>query len=385
MDLNDYLNPVGLEKPGISIIPEKLTFCRSVDIHIPSIPVGNIASYDLAIVGVPEDGNATVKGSALAPDRVRSKLYQLTSINRKTRIIDLGNIKITGNINDTYYALRDITIELRNNNVVPVFIGGSQDLSYGINLAFDKIRKTFTLGTIDARIDYGLRLNQITSAGYLNHLLKGKKSEHFNYFNIGHQVYFTHLKIIDQLEKKGYDCVRLGAAREDLSRIEPFIRDAGFISIDMSCVRQSDAPGVIMPSPNGFFGHELCQMARYAGTASNIEAIGLFNILPENDIDDQTCHLGAQALWYFMEGYSLKINEKGDKAGNKRYIVNLQELGYDLTFYKSERTDRWWMEIPFSNEETGVNRLVSCSYTDYQQACNQDMPNRLWKAYRRFF
>ncbi len=384
MDLNDYFNPVSLEKPEFIPVQERYSFSRYVGIHTPSLPVRNISSYDIAIVGVPEDKNAVIPGSALAPDRVRSKLYQLTSINKKTRVIDLGNIKITGNISDTYYALKDVTLELRNNNVLPVFIGGSQDLTFGINLAFEKIRKTFTLGIIDGRIDYGLREKNITSSGYLDHILKGKRSSHFYFFNIGHQIYFSHPKVIDQLEKRGYDCIRLGSAREDLLQIEPFLRDVCFVSIDMACVRQSDAPGVILPSPNGFFGHELCQMARYAGTSGNIDGIGFFNILPQKDVNDQTSQLAAQAAWYFMEGYSLKINEKGNKPGNTKYIVNMEELGYDLIFYKSQLTERWWMEIPFTDEKTGGNVIISCSYSDYQQACNKDIPNRLWKAYRRF-
>ena len=332
MDLNDYFNPVSLTKPVLSMVPENLTFSRSVNIHTPNAPLKNIDKFDLALIGIPEDQNAFVKGSAPAPDHVRSKLYQLSSINRKISVIDLGNLKITGRINDTYYALRDITSELRTKNVIPVFIGGSQDLTFGINMAFESTGKLFTLGTIDARIDYGYKGKKISSANYLDFILNGKNPAKYNYFNIGHQAYFSHHKIIDQLEKKAYECIRLGTARTDLSDIEPYLRDAGFISIDMSCVRHSDAPGVTIPSSNGFFGHELCQIARYAGTATKIEGIGYFELSPENDINDHTAHLAAQAIWYFIEGYSLRLNESADKQGNKKYILRLNDLDHDMIF-----------------------------------------------------
>ena len=122
MNLNHYFDPISLEKPELYLLPENLVFCRSVDIHTPNNPIGSLEKYDLAIVGIPEEKNAYIPGSAKAPDHVRAKLYQLSSINRKTRIIDLGNLKITENINDTYYALRDITIELREKNIVILFI-----------------------------------------------------------------------------------------------------------------------------------------------------------------------------------------------------------------------------------------------------------------------
>jgi len=383
MDLNDYFHPVSLKKPLMQIVPEKLTFSRAIKIHTPDLPINEIYKFEIAIIGVPEDLNAFVKGSAKAPDIIRSKLYQLSALNRKLPIIDLGNLKITGKIEDTYYALRDIVTELRNNNVLPVIIGGSQDLTYGINMAFEKLNKRFTLGTVDARIDFGFKEKQITSANYLDHILEKKNHSLYYYFNIGHQAYFSHYKIIGQLEKKGYDCIRLGSARSDLSALEPYFRDAGFISIDMGCVRHSDAPGVTIPSSNGFFGHELCQITKYAGTSSSIQGIGFFETAPGNDINEHTSHLVAQAIWYFFEGYSLKLNEQPDQTGNKKFIINISDLPNDLVFYKSNRSERWWMEMPFTCTDTGKNVFISCTYNDYQQACNREIPDRWWKAYTR--
>lgn len=385
MNLNDYFDPVSLDKPVLKMLAENLTFSSSIDIHTTNSSIGNIEKYDIAFAGIPEEKNAIIPGSAQAPDRVRSKLYQLSSVNRKIKIIDLGNLKITDNINDTYCALRDITIELRTKNLVVVFVGGSQDLTYGINLAFDKIRPYFTLATLDARIDLGLNKKRPGPADYLDHILiKGRDPSFFNYINIGHQIYFTHLKILDQLGKKGYESIRLGTARTDLTQVEPYIRDAGLVSVDMSCVRQSDAPGVNIPSPNGFFGHELCQLTRYAGTSGNIECIGFFELLPDNDLNDHTSHLTAQAIWYFMEGYSLRILENAESPGNKKYHIHLHETGYELIFYRSTRTDRWWMELPFINKLTGKNIIISCTSNDYDQACRQEIPDRWWKAHARF-
>ena len=57
-----------------------------------------------------------------------------------------------------------------------------------------------------------------------------------------------------------------------------------------------------------------------------------------------------------------------------------------LVFYKSDKTDRWWIEIPFiSNGHNKLKRntLLPCSYDEYLGACNQELPERWWKAQRK--
>ena len=90
---------------------------------------------------------------------------------------------------------------------------------------------------------------------------------------------------------------------------EPLIRDSEFISIDMGAVRHADAPGASTPSPNGFFGDELCQITRYAGLSEQANILGFFELNPSSDINGQTAHLAAQAAWYFLEGLSHRIRE----------------------------------------------------------------------------
>jgi arginase family enzyme len=383
MDLNDYFNPVSLEKPAIHLIPNDLTFSRKIRIHTPSNKISDIIDYDVAIIGVPEDKNAFIRGSASAPDAVREKLYQLASINRKTRIIDLGNLKITDNINDTYFALRDIITELEEKSIVALIIGGSQDLSHGIDMALNQKNSIYHYLSLDARLDLGFKEKKISSRNYLDTVLAEKDPKFFNYTNLGHQTYFTPDRLKDRLDKKGYESQRLGYVRANLSTVEPQIRDANFVSLDMSCVRQSDAPGVTIPSPNGFFGQEICQLARYSGAAAGIKAFGIFELSPENDINGHTVHLAAQTIWYFLDGCSIRIRENPQKSGATKFIVHMESAGHDISFYKSLKTERWWFEIPAINPVTGLNYLISCNHEDYQLASANEIPERWWKACHR--
>ena len=384
MDLNDYFDPVSLEKPDFSLIREVYTFSHSIKINTPDTPIRDIAQYDIAIMGVKEDKNAFLKGAAEAADRIREKLYILGYVNKKVKIIDLGNLKITASIKDTYFALRDILHELISHKVVPLIFGGSQDLTYGLSLAFNTGDTFWNLTTLDSKLDFDSGRKTLSSENYLDTIFRECKDNRLNYINIGHQLYFTPLKMIDKLENAGYESIRLGAARTAISETEPVMRDTDILSIDMSCVRQSDAPGASIPTPNGFFGHELCQITRYAGASDRLKAIGFFDISPGQDINNHTAHLAAQAAWYFIDGFTLKTREEPQISGSKKFIINMSSPADKLVFYKSNLTDRWWIELPVSDPRTGRNLLLSCSYEDYQKACNHEIPDRWWKRMRKY-
>ena len=56
------------------------------------------------------------------------------------------------------------------------------------------------------------------------------------------------------------------------------------------------------------------------------------------------------------------------------------EGGNDLIFYKSDKSDRWWMDVPYPTHEKIKNErhlLGPCSYKDYQVACNNELPD-IW-------
>jgi len=386
MDLNAYFDPVSLERPEFHLLPEEFSFSRNITIHTPDQPVNDLENFDLALIGIPQDQGAFIKGSGDAPDRVRGMLYQLRKINNNIRVCDMGNLKITTNIYDTYYAIRDITLELREKNVIPFFIGGSQDLAYGIILALLKMKGLSQLVTVDPRFDFWLDKNaELNSRNYLNYIFNPEISKRFTYSNIGHQQYFVTEDQQDTMEKNFMESLRLGELKGDVRLAEPLIRDADMLVIDMNVVRHSDAPGVSTPSPNGLFGDELCAITRYGGISEKVNICGIFELSPGKDLNNQTSHLAAQAIWYFIEGLSHRIHENPMETADhtKKFIITLNDLNQDLTFHKSTLSDRWWIEVPVKNNDTNQNFFISCSYEDYQQACSNEIPERWWRYLRR--
>lgn len=385
MDLKNYFSPVSLEKPGNHFLADKAIFCRNISIHTPDSPIGDLSVYKIAIIGIPEDRNAKIRGSAAAPDHIRNKLYNLYRVNPAVKIIDLGNLISGNSIQDTYYALRDLVLELKEKGIITIILGGSQDLTYGIYLAYEKIDALFNFVTVDSRLDLGIIQDEIKPESYLIPMLSRKKELLFNYTNLGHQKYLVDQEDIDFLQQQFNDTIRLGDIHSNIAITEPILRDCAFVSFDFNAIRQGDSPGCTHPSPNGLYGEEACQISKYSGLGNSLMVFGIFNILPSSDIQEQTTHLAAQMIWYFIEGVSQRKYEEpsGKSTLFKKFIVSFTGKDREIIFYKSLESERWWFEVPMISDTRKKKILISCSHEDYQEACNQEIPDRWLKAFRK--
>ena len=268
---------------------------------------------------------------------------------------------------------------------MPVVIGGSQDLTYSIFLAFKKLKKAVNLVTIDSRLDIGESRHDFDSYSYLTKILFEKKSYLESYYNLGHQGYFINNKDSGLLKKLFFESLRIGELRNKFYETEPILRDANIVSVDISSVKQSDAPAHSFPTPNGFYSEEICQLARYAGISDNVCSFGIFEINPEYDVNNQTSHLAAQIIWLFIDGFINRYNEIPSVNNNKlkKFIVNLNKLEKDVVFYKSIKSNRWWLEVPLKERKKETVKIISCSEQDYTKACNKEMPDKLIKAFQK--
>jgi arginase family enzyme len=379
MNLNDYFEPVSLDKPEPYVGIGESVFGRNLHINTPSTPIDEISNYQLAILGIPEDRNSFNSGSSGAPDLIRRKLYELFKVQDKLRIIDLGNLKQSPSPEDTYYGLRDVMTDLLNNQVTAIVLGGTQDITKGVFMAYELRATKVNVVTVDARID--MEEGPLHAASWNIPIINSPRL--FRYTSLGHQQYLVNPAYVESLEKKGFDVVRLGTLRNNPVMAEPFMRDAHLVSFDIAAVKQSEAPGTRFPSPNGLLAEEACQLSRFAGLSDLVSCFGIFEINGKYDHNDQTSHLAAQAIWYFIEGFTQRKKETPaqNHTDFKVFMVNHQDMEHALTFYKSQVTGRWWMEIP--EMKSGGQVLVACSQEEYQQACNHDIPEMWWKAFQR--
>jgi formiminoglutamase len=385
VDLNDYFNPVSIETPDLEHLIGQGGFPHNITVHTDNSPLKDISKYKIAILGVPEGRNSPNEGSLKGPDMIRGQLYRLAKIPGKSKIIDLGNMKQGATFNDTIAGLTDILSLLIQENLFPVIIGGSSAIVPAIDRALSQMKTRYTLIAVDPRIDFSNERKEPDSFNYLNTIINNHKSTFDHYINIGYQTYLNDQQVINRFLKRRSELVRIGDVRQSIYLTEPLFRDSDVAIFDISAVRQSDAPGTISPSPNGFYGEEICLLSRYAGISDKLKIFGLFDVNPEYDIRFQTAGLAAQILWFFLEGFSQKQYETpvlsiSNSGRFIRYHVRVTDLVDDLIFVKSNLTDRWWMELPGEKDQ---NLYVACSHEDYLKANQNEVPDRWVKAVER--
>ncbi len=353
--------------------------------------------YDIAILGVPDDrSNTGNTGSAKAPDSIRKEFYKLflPPVEREFHVIDLGNIKPGETVRDTYFAIASVVLELITHKVFPIIIGGSHDLTFGQYLGYKNLQTLINMVNVDEKIDMfenpegkepGKAFEHIDSTNFVLNIFTQSPNFLFNYSHLGYQTYLNDSKAVETLEALNFDCHRLGLIRANLEEVEPILRDADMLSIDISAVRQADAPAHAQPSPNGFTGEELCQITRYAGLSDKLTSLGIYEVNPDYDNHRQTTQLAAQMIWYFLEGYYSRVGDYPIVIEEHlKFTVHLESTNHDLIFWKSKKTERWWMELPYGDKEKfSRHQLVPCSMRDYDLACDQELPDRWMRAYTK--
>lgn len=384
--INDFLAPVpeSILESFENSHPQQL--CTDMLIHREVEGFPDLSNIRIAILGVMEDRGALKnKGCDGGADRIRQYLYPLFRGRWDAKMADLGNIYKGETLEDTYFALKDVVAELLQRNIIPIVIGGSQDLTYALYRAYDVLEQTVNLVSVDSRFDLGQQGESLDSQNFLSHIVLNKPYNLYNYSNIGYQTYFVNQEELDLMERMFFDVVRLGEVKSAIDESEPFLRNADLISFDMAAIRQTDAPGTGFPSPHGFSGEEACALARYAGLSDKVSCFSILEFNPHFDNRDQTAHLVAHMLWYFLEGVN---NRKEDypfssKKDYTKFTVLIENGDHELTFYKSPKSERWWVEVPIETQTSKKHTLVSCSHRDYSKALQGEIPIRWWRAYQK--
>ena len=390
MDISVYFEPVESVNNGYGKRDHKKRMGDEITAFREGGPFPSLENIDIAIIGVKEDRRAVSNaGSGEGPAAIREKFYNLFEGPYDTRIADLGNI-ISGNtVDDTYYALCNVCSELLKSNVVPIILGGSQDLTYANYLAYENLGQTINMFCLDPLFDLGSADKEINSRSYLSKIILHQPNFLFNYTNAGYQTYLVDKEAIVLMEKLYFDTYRLGVVRSNIEEVEPMIRNADLFSFDISSVRYSDAPGNGNCSPNGFYSEEACQIIRYAGLSDKLTSIGFYEYNPLYDNNGQTAMMVAQMIWYFIDGFYNRKKDypAKDKEGFIKYHVTFKDQSETIVFYKSKKSDRWWMEVPLQTELKNKyerHYLVPCSYNDYKTALNEDIPERWWLTFKKF-
>ena len=351
--------------------------------------VESLKDVDLVLFDVAEDRNSNGnKGTAKSGQFYRDYLYRLHKGDYQINILDLGTLQAGNTAMDTYFAVKEVVTEIMRHDAIPIIIGGSADLTYANYLTYSENEQTVNLVSIDASFPLGESDDQVNSENYLSKILFHQPNNLFNFSNIGYQSYFVDQDELRLLKELFFDNYRLGQITVNIQNAEPILRNADFVSFNLNSIAQQFAPGNKLSSPNGYTASQACQLSKYAGMSDKLTSFGLFDFNPELDIQGATAHLVAQIVWHFVDGYYNRLNDfpKALKKEYTKYTVYLESHNENIVFYKSPKSDRWWMEVPYhSNISKRYKRhlMLPCTYNEYQIAMEGEFPERWFQTFQK--
>lgn len=381
----DFLVPVSTKVLAHCELLPPQALGKNVFMHTERDGLPVLANASFAILGVNESRNAfEKKPESLDLSGIRLALYRLMRGNWNSTIIDLGDINEGETVEDTYFVVKEIVAELLEENIIPIILGATQDITYPTYRAFDGIRDMVNLVSVDSRFDFGADEELISSHSYMSKIITDKPNNLFNFSNLGYQSYFNAQEEIDLMERLFFDAYRLGEITSDITLAEPLLRNANILSIDARAIKAAELGMATGFSPNGFDGREICAIARYAGISDDVSVFGIY----EMENHPQTFQLTAQIIWYFMEGHNFRVKESPSAKNEdfSKFIVPSETE--QLVFFKSHITERWWVEVPSvltSHTKSKSPALLPCTEQDYLDACDQIIPERWFKAYKKGF
>ncbi len=273
----------------------------------------------VVLLGFPSDEgvrrNGGRVGASKAPAKIRRELYKMTPdaeetalfINLIEHTIDIGDLDISGNLEEDQQKLGNIVAGYLEQGVIPIILGGGHETAYGHFLGYTKAELRTSIFNLDAHADVRpLKNGKAHSGSPFRQALEHDSESVETYLVAGlqpHSVARSHLKFIDEHEGN-----YLFRDETNITSISGFFHrhesERLMITFDMDAVDQSQAPGVSAPCTNGISADLWLTAAYLAGRNEQVNSFDLSEFNPRYDRDSQTARLAALTIWHFLLGLS---------------------------------------------------------------------------------
>lgn len=373
LQLTDFLQPLNVS----GLLPDAPLFDTQLGKHIElyAHDFPDISSCDIIIVGIPEArGAGQANNQAIGLVSIRQQLYQLFCWHPTVSIADIGNIVPGTTLQDTLAAAKSVMADLIGAGKKVVVLGGSHDLTLAQYGAYVKRNQIIEVACVDAMINLHVD-TPVRSEHFLMEMLTSEPNYVRHYNHIAFQSYFVNPRMLETMDKLRFDLYRLGVVKEKIEEMEPVIRNAHMMSIDMVAMANAYATAS-RPMPNGLTGEEICTLTRFAGMSEQLSSLGIYGYDAAADTQSLTALQIAQMIWYYIDGYH---RGKTESSLNDRHNFNEFHTTFtetDTVFLQSRKTGRWWMQLP-------DQRFIACSADDYVSASHNHIPERYLRAIER--
>jgi formiminoglutamase len=337
----------------------------------------HVQEYNPESENFPKVDFAIITMDSVSSNAIRKALYELSTPFPKIKIIDLGVSR-----NNESNFITPVIQELLLHKTIPIIIGSSVVNTLSQFNAYKILGEIINCCILDEKINLSKEFD--LDCFYMNEIYKSYKKNLNNLSFIGHQRHFLNNYAEKITLKNNFDIHRLGEIQNNVSNMEPVVRDANMFSINLSVLKGSETPDWVKNTPSGITSEMLCQLSRFAGNSDKMTSLGIYGF-DTLSLDSKTAQIVAQIIWYFMDGYHNRMHSYPvSMKGLEKISVYMNEIDKEIKFYYSKVSDKWWIEMPYSNKKYIKHSLVPITFDDFNDANNGSLSERIHLIFKRF-
>ncbi len=285
---------------------------------------GNWQGLKAAVLGVPFDGASVVRsGARHGPDAVRQSFMFFTNFSSLDeqamtgfRAADIGDVRVTlTDMAATFEAISAAARSLVARGIAPVTIGGDHWITYPLLHGVTQALSGKRLGVIHFDAHHDLRKAHLgaESSGvpFRKALeLPGSPIAGRNLVQIGIAEFANSPQLAAYAREMGVTVFpQLAVERQGMAVIvEQALdlagegTDAIYLSVDIDCIDQSQAPGTAAPNPSGLDARDVQAALRRIASHSKMIGFDLVEIAPPFDVQGITGRTGAALVLNVLYG-----------------------------------------------------------------------------------
>ncbi|AKH96510.1 formimidoylglutamase [Elizabethkingia anophelis] len=309
-------------------------------------------------------GTATPKNFT----EVRKQLYQLSRHDWEIPIADLGDFISGKTPENTHFALQELLTYCLRKHVLPIVVGGSNDISYSLFSAINHIYKNLTYVQINNMLSLDHSEESLTEKNFLAKILSSEINPVGKYHHLGFQKHSNEYDAVKLMNEVNFDIIRLAEMMNSTEPIEPYFRKADLVTISCNAIESIAEPFSVQPQVNGLNRREICAYMKEAGLSENLKSIGIFNYqtVSKNYLNQQ---LLAQMIWYLLEGINIQRSHPKEREYETFWIM----IGdHEVAFKRDTFSNLWYF-----GKSPNISECLPCAKSDFENAKAGHLNSRL--------
>lgn len=275
------------------------------------------AKDGFCILGYPDDEGIKLNngrpGAAAGPATIRQYLYKMTPATASaTEFFDAGDLNPAADLATRHQQAQSGIHYLQSKRIRTLTLGGGHDYGYSDASGFLKAHLNQKIRPLvinfDAHLDVRPDNNGFNSGTPFYRLLN-EFTDKFDFAEVGIQPQCNSLAHHKWAQNKKasifnlHDLLKNGGL-DSLFEKPPFVQLTNltpvFISFDIDCLTSTEAPGCSQSWVTGLKTESVLQFMSKLFTVSDVRGLGIYEVSPPLDFNDQTSKTAALIAYNFL-------------------------------------------------------------------------------------